>query len=115
MANEDLFEVRKDKRDLFIDDTILAKLPEEKRNSAKDISIKIINDYVGQDLNALSVLAYAAKDGRFDEFVEKLETHYQKILKYVHPEARKLANVPGAVRTENFFLECYKSLGIKPN
>ena len=71
--------------------------------------------YEGQDLNALSVLAYAAERGRFDEFLEKLEKHYEESLGYVHPEARRVAQIPGAVRAENFFIKCYESLGIKPS
>jgi len=48
------------------------------------------------------------------EFAKKLEGHYQESLQYVHPEARRIARVPGAVRAEAFFLDCYKSMGIEP-
>ena len=108
------FIVEEEARTAFVDDNIVGKLPAAIRKSAKERSTKIVNDYVGQDLNALSVLAYAAERGRFDEFAEKLERHYQKNLNYVHPEARKIASHPGAVRAEEFFLDCYKAMGIKP-
>ena len=108
------FIVEEEARTAFVDDNIVGKLPAAVRKSAKERSTKIVNDYVGQDLNALSVLAYAAERGRFDEFAEKLERYYQKNLNYVHPEARKIASHPEAVRAEEFFLDCYKAMGIKP-
>jgi predicted unusual protein kinase regulating ubiquinone biosynthesis (AarF/ABC1/UbiB family) len=114
MSLDTCFIVPEEARTAFIDDNIVGKLPEDSRESAKDKAIRIVNDYVGQDLNALSVLAYATERGRFDEFVEKLEGHYQESLQYVHPEARRIARVPGAVRAEAFFLNCYKSMGIEP-
>lgn len=115
MGIEDCFQIPAEKRTSFIEKNILAHLPEDVKDSARQRVTKIINAYVGQDLNALSVLAYAAEKGNFDEFVEKLEKHNQESLKYVHPEARTNAQVPGAIRAENFFLDCYKALNIKPN
>lgn len=35
-------------------------------------------------------------------------------MKYVHPEARRLKAVPGAVRAEAFFLRCYEEMGVEP-
>ena len=114
MSIDTCFIVPEEARIAFIDDNIIGKLPEDSRESAKDRATKIVNDYVGQDLNALSVLAYASERGRFDEFAERLEGHYQESLQYVHPEARRIAQVPGAVRAEAFFLDCYNSIGIEP-
>ena len=54
---------------------------------------------------------YAAEIGRFDEFAERLERHYQDSLKYVHPEARRVA-IPGALRAESFILQCYWDMGV---
>ena len=35
-------------------------------------------------------------------------------MKYVHPEARRIAQMPGAVRAERFFLNCFEEMGVKP-
>ena len=34
-------------------------------------------------------------------------------LQYVHPEARRTVQVPGTLRAERFFVECYGALGIE--
>ena len=115
MGVEECFEVKKEARTVFIDNNIVARLPKNIREAAKQRATEIVDAYVGQDVNALSVLAYAAERGKFDEFAAKLEAHYSESLKYVHPEARKIAQIPGAVRAERFFLECYQALGIKPS
>ncbi len=73
----------------------------------------IVISFVGRDMDALSVLALAAEKGKFEEFAERLEQYYKENLQYVHPEARRMAQVPGAIRAEAFFLNCYESLGIK--
>jgi predicted unusual protein kinase regulating ubiquinone biosynthesis (AarF/ABC1/UbiB family) len=114
MSIDTCFMVPEEARTAFIDKNIVGRLPEDIRESAKSRATKIVTDYVGQDLNALSVLAYAAERGRFGEFAGKLEEHYQESLQYVHPEARRIAQIPGAVRAERFFLDCYKSMGIEP-
>ncbi len=109
------FEVKEEARTTFIEKSIIEKLPDEKRDSARQKINDIVNNYEGQDVNALSTLAYAAEKNRFDEFTGKLETHYNESLQFVHPEARKLQQVPGALRAEYFFMRCYKELGIKPS
>ena len=114
MSIDTLFIVPEEVRTTFIDEKIVGKLPKEVRESAKTRATQIVNNYVGQDINALSVLSYAAERGKFDEFAEKLEKHYQENLLFVHPEARRIAKVPGSVRAERFFLECYISMGIEP-
>ncbi len=114
MSLEASFLVSEKKRTTFIDNKIIGKLPKDSRENAKKRAAKIVTDYVGQDINALSVLAYAAEQGKFEEFAQKLEQHYQDNLQDVHPEARNNARIPGAVRTEKFFSDCYKSLGIEP-
>jgi transposase len=111
---EDCFQIDKEARTSFIEKSILGKLSSAERVALENRIKGIVTNYVGQDLNALSVLAYAAERGRITEFIEKLEKHYEDSLRYVHPEARKLAAVPGAVRAEKFFVDCYKGLGIKP-
>ena len=61
MSLDTRFMVSEEARTAFIDDNIIGKLPEDSRESAKDRATKIVNLYAGQDLNALSVLAYAAE------------------------------------------------------
>ncbi len=113
MSSDISFLVKEEKRINFIDQDIIAKLPENVRESAKTRATKIVNAYVGQDVNALSVLAYAAECGRFEEFAEKLENHYQESLAYVRPDMRKRSDLfPGAFRAEMFFVDCYRSMGI---
>jgi hypothetical protein len=107
------FDIKKDVRNDFIEKNIVAKLPEKVRESARQKAKKIADNYVGRDLDALSVLAYSAERERFEEFVEKLELHYKESLQYVHPEARRIAEIPGVIRAETFFLNCYKGMGIK--
>ncbi len=108
------FQVSQDKRGPFLRDNILAHLPSHARDAANQRAVRIVDNYVGQDLNALSVLAYAAEKGRFDEFAARLEGHFHNSLQYVHPRARRLPDIPGAVRAEMFFVGCYKDLGVKP-
>jgi hypothetical protein len=114
MSIEDCFEVKEKIRNEFMEENIVGLLPEEIRESSRQRAQKIINNYVGVDRDAISILAYAAERNRFDEFAEKLEKHYKDSLEYVHPEARRIKQIPGAVRACVFFIDCYKELGIKP-
>jgi len=92
MSIEECFELKKENRVRFIEKNIVEKLPENERELAETRAIKLADNYVGVDVNALSILSYAAVQGRFGEFAEKLEKHYRKSLSYVHPEARKVAS-----------------------
>lgn len=113
MDLEHLFETSKKAREDFIRKSIVAKLPESDRQEAEKKVYKIVCKYVGQNVNALSVLAYAAEQNRFEEFIGKLESHYQENLQFVHPDARRLVAIPGAIRAERFFMSCYEAMGIK--
>jgi len=108
------FEMPEDKRADFIDNVILKHFPEEERDPLRERVKSIAIDFDGRDLDALSVIAYAAEKGRFEEFAGKLESHSEESLRYVHPEARRLTGVPGARRAEQFFLNCYKELEVQP-
>ena len=114
MAIEECFELKKEARIGFIEKNIVGKLPERERELAETRVIGIADNYVGVDVNALSILAYAAEQEKFGEFAEKLEKHYNESLSFVHPKARKVARIPGAVRANNFFIQCYEDLGVKP-
>lgn len=111
---EDCFEVPEKERAHFIENSILKHVSKEDWGAVRWRAARIAKAYVGQDVNALSVLAYAAEQGKFDEFAGKLEGYHDRDLAYVHPEARRNAQVAGAVRAEDFFLECYKTLGVPP-
>ncbi|MBI1968812.1 hypothetical protein HYS49_02780 [Candidatus Woesearchaeota archaeon] len=114
MSIDTTVEVSERVRDGFLEENIAGKLPVEQRTSAIERARSIIEGYKNREIDALSILAYAAEQGRFDEFAKRLEEHYKNNLQYVHPEARKTAQVPGTLRAEIFFLECYGTLGIKP-
>ena len=107
------FEISEQDRTRFIDRRIVARLPENVREQAKERATSITNNYIGRDSNALSILAYAAERGRFEEFAGKLEKHCREYLCFVDPGVRRLA-IPDVIRTKNFFIQCYQELGIKP-
>ena len=106
--------VRKEKRDEYIDTRIISALLDYKKSFARPRVIDIVDKCIGGDMDALSLLRYAAEKGRFDEFMDKLEKQYHENLCYVSPEARMVRGHPGADRAEIFFIDCYKQLGIKP-
>ena len=114
MSLDTYFVIPEKVRTDFIDDNVIKKLLKDSRQSAKKRVIKIVNNYAGQDLSALCVLSYAAEQGRFEEFAEKLERYYKENLKYIPPEARRIAQFTEAFQSEVFFLKCYKILGIEP-
>ena len=114
MALESFFEVPEDKQKIFIDKNIIGLLPEKERGDGEVRAVRIVNDYMGADRDALSILAYATEQGKFDEFAGKLETHYKDNLIKVHPEARRVKAVPGAMKAAAFFVQCYQELGIRP-
>lgn len=112
MDLDEMFEVPEEKRNDFIDRRILPRLPDSRRESERAPIKTLVFDYAGWDMDALSVLCYAAERGRYDEFYQRLVDHHHQNLSFVDPEARKSTAVPGAVRTQNFFLDCYNELGI---
>jgi hypothetical protein len=109
----DNFAIPERSRTTFIDNRIVEKLPPASRTGARERATRIAESYEGQDAHALSVLAYAAERGKFDEFAGKLERHFDESLGYVHPEVRRDPRVPSVVQTAAFFRACYTSLGIQ--
>ena len=77
----DCYQVPEEARTTFIEKNILGKLPVIERESAEPRATSIVESYVGADMDALSILSYAADQDRFDEFAEKLEQHYKDNLK----------------------------------
>jgi len=113
MGLDACFEIEAEKRVAFINDKIVVKLPNDIKERARETANKIVNNYVGRDMDALSILFYAAEQGRFDEFADRLEKHYKESFQFVHPEARRVADVPLARVAQGFFLRCYQDLGIR--
>ncbi len=117
--DDSLFELQKEKREYFIENNIITNYIE---NEKKEVDIKqlkkriegVVNKYVGQDIDALSVLGYAAEKGKMNKYMDKLEKHYKSNLSIIHPEARK---IPTKTIEKNkvFFNNCYVELGIKPS
>lgn len=99
-------------RTAFIEDKILAFVPEKERPVLRERINTIVLNYVGCDIGALSVLAFAAEKSAVVPYILKLEEHYRTNLAFVHPEARRcVQDVPGAARAEQFFKDCFKELG----
>ena len=114
MSLAECFEIDPVAREKFIAENIVALLPETERIEGKKRATTIVSNFVGADMDAISILGYAAERGRFNEFAEKLKRYYDWNLKYVHPEARRVAMIPGAIRATQFFLKCYEEMGIQP-
>jgi len=114
MSVDSCFEVSERNRAMYIDAKIVAKLPEDIRTSAKERAAAIVNGYIGRDADALSILAYAAERGRFDEFAQKLEKHLHTNMGFIDPGVRRLAEIAVVGLSERFLLQCYKELGINP-
>jgi hypothetical protein len=104
----DYFIVSEEKRNSFIEKDILGLLDGNGAGIESRI-YELVRLYEGQDLNALSVLAYAANNGVLTDYVNKLTDYYKKQVQFVHPSARVIHS-----KIESFFLTCYKELNIKP-
>jgi hypothetical protein len=113
MIRDYFFEIKEEDRLNIINNEILPFIPEIERNPLKTRILEIVKKYEGRDLDAVSVLIYAAERKRVKEYIEKLENHFQDNLQYVHPEARREKLIPGTLRAETFILECYKEMDIR--
>lgn len=114
MSIDNLFEVMETDREVCVQYRIGANVPKESREAVMKRASNIVIQYEGRDRDALSVLAEAAEKGRFEEFARKLEDYHKRNLQGVDPRARRLANMPEAIKVEKFFRDCYQTLGIKP-
>ncbi|MFA5176361.1 MAG: hypothetical protein WC413_03845 [Candidatus Nanoarchaeia archaeon] len=109
------FEIEgKDKREEAIKKLILDNMCQKEAAGLQERIFKIVECFEGRDLDALSVLIHAAEQGKTEEFLKELESHYKDNLQYIHPEARRMITIPGAVRAERFILDLYEKLGGKP-
>jgi hypothetical protein len=114
MENKKRHQIKERVRRKFIKDNILSYMAPENINTTKDRIEEIISAYTGQDRNALSILSYAAEKGRFDEFAERLENYSRLTRSFIHPELRGNQSLNQNPKAEEFFLDCYLALGIKP-
>ena len=113
MSLDECFEIGSVAREGWIKEFV-AKLPDGERAEGMRRASTIATNYVCTYMDALSIMSYAAEIGRFNEFAGKLEQHYKESLQYVHPQARRVVIIPGAVRATQFFLNCYNEMGIQP-
>ncbi|MFA4887078.1 MAG: hypothetical protein WC595_02615 [Candidatus Nanoarchaeia archaeon] len=90
--------------------TILSRLSPVNSNLEPRLEQLAIN-YQGRDGDALSVLVLATRVGRFEEYLHSLEEAYTKSFSRIHPADRKKDDLYGH-RLQDFFIECYATLGI---
>lgn len=83
----------------------VSKFPEGERNIVRRIGEK----YVGRQLDATSILLYAEEQGKFEEYIKKLDTK-PKDFEFIHPDLMMARTDVSA-----FFLRHYANLGIAPN
>ena len=106
-----MFEIEDKNRIKLVDESILNNTQDEE---LRQEIIDIINNYEGRDADALSILMYASERNRLREFMDKLTSHYKDSLQFVHPDARRVNFMPGALRAEVFIIKCFKEMDIKP-
>lgn len=89
-------------REEFIDKEILSL----SKGSRSDIS-RLVEQFGSADIHALSVLAYAAKAEKLDEYLHKFKGYLETQGQFDHPLMR-------GVKAERFMMDCYKSLRVHP-
>jgi len=112
MSGENSFQELSSSRSGFIDDYILQHVSEADRVGTKQRINDLTDNFQGVDRDALAVLFYAARGGKLDEYLGKLGEYHDRDLKFVHPEARRVAQMPGATKVDRFFGRCFKELGV---
>ncbi len=74
--------------------TVCDLLHQKDREQAKSKLEELTRKYDGQEINTLSVMYWAAKRDKFDEYVTKLEDRYESDGKDITPHERsKVVNV----------------------
>jgi hypothetical protein len=114
MSLEDNFKVPVPIQLKIIDRYIIPNLKTDDQDPNRKRIFSVLESYTGYDSDVLSVLTCATKKNRFEEFIKKLENYHEEHLREFSLDASKIYKIPETVKTENFFLECYKSLGVKP-
>jgi hypothetical protein len=114
MSLEDDFQVPRPIQLKIIDRYIIPKLGIDNKDNTRKRIFSVLESYTGHDSDVLSVLTCASDKNRFEEFIKKLENYHAEHLREFSPDASKIYKIPETVKTENFFLECYRSLGVKP-
>jgi len=105
------FEISEKDREDFIAKHIVGKFSGASTERVRQIAI----NYEGRDMDALNVLAYAVEKGKFEEYAGRLEKYFREDLQFIYHEGRRLVKVPGAMRAEKFFMDCFEELGVKPH
>jgi hypothetical protein len=119
MDLEKHFQVPAQIRAEFIDD-VISRLPQNQRDFSepqlKQQVEQLVADYCGVEMDALSILYYAAPTGKFEEYALKLKKQHKEDLSYVPISGGMRGNlaIPAVSRTHAFFMACYKELGVKP-
>jgi len=104
----------------FVEKNIVKHLTSPERVKVEPKLNEVIVKYKDLDeveVNALSLMAYAAEKGRLSEFLARLDNQFENNLKFRHPELRGqfgITNSFGVDEVHLFFEVCYGSLGIKP-
>lgn len=114
MSGGEFFKALRERRQQAVTDLVLPRISENYRAGLEPRVRRIVDGFEGREADAISVLMYAAERGRTDEFLKKLEGHYEDSLQYVHPEARRDPRIPGALRAEAFIFGCYQEMGVQP-
>jgi len=88
MSEESYFWFTSEKKEEVLD-ILVREFPEEKREDTRTTASELMTQYEGQDYNVLGVLHRAAENGRFDEYVERLQAHYEEHVTDISPEDRR--------------------------
>jgi len=115
--NDKHWQVPPAERKDFILNNILAHLPFERRFDAKGRAYAIAQGYWGRDLEALSILSWAARDGHetLDDYCKKLDEHWNASCLYeIEVRYRCDSRKPQVAQTDVFFAICYRDLKMPP-
>jgi len=97
----------------FVEKNILKHLTSPERVKVEPKLNEVVEKYKDLDeieVNALSVMAYAAERGKLSEFLTRLDGQFKDDLNFQHPDLRKQLGI----KKQLFFKACYDDLGIKP-
>lgn len=83
---------------------VVSKFPEELQDRAR----RIVEQYSGRQLDAMSILLYAKENGKFDDYAGRLESKL-KDFGCIHPDLMMARTDVSA-----FFMRLYADLGVAP-
>lgn len=105
--------VKKESKDRFIEESILSNVSEEDKDSIRPKVHKIAENYIGKDLEALSILYHAAKQGKekLEYFIKSLNFHYDALFHRIPIGWRRRGGYYKDFENEKFFAKCFEELG----